>query len=46
MFVSVQKAAAKRTMYKDAEIVYSIHLKKLLEMANEAGAIYRIDCAD
>lgn len=29
--------------YKDAEIVYSIHHKKLLEMANKAGAIYRID---
>ena len=24
--------------YKDAEIVYSIHHKKLLEMANKAGA--------
>ena len=29
--------------YKDAAIVYSIHHKKLLEMANKAGAIYRID---
>lgn len=29
--------------YKDAEIVYSIQQKKLLEMANKAGAIYRID---
>ena len=29
--------------YKDAEIVYSIHHKKLLEMASKAGAIYRID---
>lgn len=29
--------------YKDAEIVYSIQHKKLLEMAGKAGAIYRID---
>ena len=29
--------------YKDAEIVYSIQQKKLLEMASKAGAIYRID---
>lgn len=29
--------------YKDAEIIYSIQHKKLLEMANKAGAIYRID---
>ncbi|MBQ2784918.1 MAG: hypothetical protein IJF02_00220 [Oscillospiraceae bacterium] len=29
--------------YKDAEIVYSIQHKKLLEMASKAGAIYRID---
>lgn len=29
--------------YKDAEIVYSIHHRKLLEMASKAGAIYRID---
>ena len=29
--------------YKDAEIVYSIQHKKLLEMANKAGAIYQID---
>ena len=28
---------------KDAEIVYSIQHKKLLEMASKAGAIYRID---
>lgn len=31
--------------YKDAEIVYSIHHKKLLEMANKAGAIYRMPAA-
>ena len=29
--------------YKDAELVYSIHHKKLLELADRAGAIYRID---
>ncbi len=29
--------------YKDAEIVYSLTHKKLLEMADEAGAIYRVD---
>lgn len=29
--------------YKEAEIVYSISHKKLLELADKAGAIYRID---
>lgn len=29
--------------YKDAEIVYSLTHRKLLEMVDEAGAIYRID---
>lgn len=29
--------------YKDAEIVYSMTHKKLLELAGKAGAIYRID---
>lgn len=44
MFVSVQKRLRRQFLrYKDAEIVYSIHHKKLLEMANKAGAIYRID---
>ena len=28
-------------MYQDAEIVYSLTHRKLLEMADEAGAIYR-----
>lgn len=32
--------------YKDAEIVYSLTHRKLLEMADEAGAIYRIDGTD
>jgi hypothetical protein len=29
--------------YKEAEIVYSISHKKLLELADKAGALYRID---
>ena len=29
--------------YKDAELVYSIQHKKLMELADRAGAIYRID---
>lgn len=29
--------------YKDAETVYSLQHKKLLELASEAGAIYRMD---
>lgn len=29
--------------YKDAEIVYSMQHKKLLELASKAGAIYRMD---
>lgn len=29
--------------YKDAEIVYSLQHKKLMELASEAGAIYRMD---
>ena len=29
--------------YKEAEIVYSIQHKKLLELADKAGALYRID---
>lgn len=29
--------------YKDAEIVYSLQHKKLLELASEAGAIYWMD---
>ena len=29
--------------YKDAELVYSIQHKILLELADRAGAIYRID---
>lgn len=33
----------KHLRYKDAELVYSIQHKKLLELADRAGAIYRID---
>lgn len=29
--------------YQEAEIVYSMSHKKLLELASKAGAIYRID---
>ena len=29
--------------YQQAEIVYSLSHKKLMELANDAGAIYRID---
>ena len=29
--------------YKEAEYVYSIEHKKLLELADKAGAIYRVD---
>ena len=29
--------------YKEAEVVYSIQHRKLLELAGKAGAIYRID---
>lgn len=29
--------------YKDAEIIYSLQHKKILELASKAGAIYRMD---
>ena len=29
--------------YQEAEIVYSLSHKKLMELANQAGAIYRMD---
>lgn len=31
------------TRYKDAEIIYSLQHKKILELASAAGAIYRMD---
>lgn len=42
------RASAKRIRrqflrYKDAEIVYSLQHKKILELASEAGAIYRMN---
>lgn len=40
---SAKRLRRKFLRYKDAEIVYSIQHKKLLELASEAGAIYRID---
>ena len=40
---SAKRIRRKFLRYKDAEIVYSIHPKKLLELAGKAGAIYRID---
>lgn len=29
--------------YREAEVVYSIQHKKLIELADDAGALYRID---
>lgn len=40
---SAKRLCRQYLRYKDAEIVYSIQHKKLLEMASKAGAIYRID---
>lgn len=40
---SAKRLRRQHLRYKDAEIVYSIQHKKLLEMASKAGAIYRID---
>lgn len=38
-----RKLRKKYLRYKEAEIVYSIQHKKLLELADDAGALYRID---
>ena len=38
-----KKLRNKFLRYKEAEIVYSIEHKKLLELADDAGALYRID---
>ena len=38
-----KKLRRKFLRYKEAEIVYSIQHKKLLELADQAGALYRID---
>lgn len=40
---SFRKLQRQYLRYKEAEIVYSIQHKKLLEMAGKAGALYRID---
>ena len=40
---TARESRRKYLRYKDAEIVYSITHKKLLELAGKAGAIYRID---
>ena len=39
----VQTLRKKWLRYKDAEIVYSLEHKKILEMADQCGAIYRRD---
>jgi hypothetical protein len=39
----VRKLRRKFFRYKEAEYVYSIEHKKLLELADKAGAIYRVD---
>ena len=39
----VQTLRKKWLRYKDAEIVYSLEHKKILELADQAGAIYRKD---
>lgn len=38
-----RKFRRKFLRYKEAEIVYSLQHKKLLELATRAGALYRID---
>ena len=40
---SIRMIRRKYLKYKDAEVVYSLTHRKLLEMADEAGAIFRID---
>ena len=39
----VMEAARRLLRYQQAEIVYSLSHKKLMELANAAGAIYRMD---
>ncbi|SDB64525.1 DUF6462 family protein [Butyrivibrio sp. INlla16] len=39
----MRRTRRKYLRYKDAEIVYSIQHKKLLELAGKAGAIIRFD---
>ena len=40
---SARNLRRKFLRYKEAEIVYSIQHKKLLELTGKAGAIYRVD---
>ena len=40
---AARKLRRKYLRYKEAEIVYSIQHKKLLELAGKAGALIRID---
>ena len=39
----LKKLQRRYLRYQQAEVVYSISHKKLLELATEAGAIYRMD---
>jgi len=39
----LRKVRRKYLRYKEAEVVYSIQHKKLLELAGKAGALVRID---
>ena len=39
----VKEEARRLLRYQQAEIVYSLSHKKLMELANDAGAIYRMD---
>ena len=39
----VKEEARRFLRYQQAEIVYSLSHKKLMELANDAGAIYRMD---
>lgn len=43
MRYDIRKVRKKFLRYKEAEVVYSIQHKKLLELMGLAGAIYRID---
>lgn len=38
-----RKLRKKFLRYKEAEIIYSMQHKKLLELADRAGALYRLD---
>ena len=40
---SAKRIRSQFLRYKDAEIIYSLQHKKILELASEAGAIYRTE---